>query len=518
MNFRSASRSPVAPLPRLSTSNGDLPPSPAIELINHPRELQRPSPIEVKRCKMSVTSTDTVVAAPNKESIRFLGSSIDSLSPPRQKHSHISNIYKEASALFLTRRLAEAYWNLQPILTLPEPSDELPTNEDEDERAAPIATANRSLRVKVWSLYLTLLDAIIQLGPEQGRQALGSKQWHEITAKARDGTVWDEVVQMGYGGIEGNVDADVVTNLATLLLSHSNSQTTNQQYLETYLASSDLANGGTLADSAGSPKRRSRSRNQEQPTVNGTDTPRELASRLKILELYILHVLPANDEWDYAKEFIQMSDTLDDERKDIFQQALLQLQAEKTKSEALEDDYTPRGDEASDTTENANQHLQRAEPRPVDEDDDHPHSHRRSNSEQDYGIEELKKEKRPKTNKPSIQPSSASSEPRTTGSTQPRNNSNKSSPSKLSPREPATNGGILARSAAVMTALQNLISNMTLSMSKNPLALLRFVLFLVALLVALSRREVKDRVARITGAAWEKVKRTVGMGLKVSYI
>ncbi|KAI4265807.1 MAG: hypothetical protein L6R38_009166 [Xanthoria sp. 2 TBL-2021] len=465
---------------------------------------------------MSVTSTDTVVAASNKESIRFLGSSIDSLSPPRQRNSHLSNIYKEASTLFLTRRLAEAYSTLEPILTLPEPSDDGPNNEDEDERTAPIATASRSLRVKVWSLYLTLLNAIIQLGPEQGKQALGSKQWHEIAAKARDGTVWDEVVQMGYGGIEGNVDADVVTNLATLLLSHSTSQTTNQQYLETYLATSDLSDSSNLADSVGSPKRRSRSRYQEQSTSNGTNTPRELASRLKILELYILHVLPANDEWEYAKEFIQVSETLDDERKDIFQQALSQLEAEKTQGEEFEEDCTQRRDQAP-TMEDANQHVQKAEPKPVEEDNDHPHSHRRSNSEQDYGIEELKK-KRPNPSEPSIQPSSASSVPRTTRSTQQRNNNNKSSPSKLSPRKSATNSGILARSAAVITAFQNLVSNMTLSMSKNPLALLRFVLFLVALLVALSRRDVKDRVVRITGAGWEKVKRTVGMGVKVSYI
>ncbi|KAL8751996.1 MAG: hypothetical protein Q9199_006040 [Rusavskia elegans] len=463
---------------------------------------------------MSVTSTDTVVAASNKESIRFLGSSIDSLSPPRQRNSHISNIYKEASTLFLTRRLAEAYSTLGPILTLPEPSEDIPNDEDEDERTAPIATASRSLRVKVWSLYLTLLNAIIQLGPEQGKQALGSKQWHEIAAKARDGTVWDEVVQMGYDGIEGNVDADVVTNLATLLLSHSTSQTTNQQYLETYLATSDLSDGSNLADALGSPKWRSRSRHQEQPTVNGTNTPRELASRLKILELYILHVLPANDEWEYAKEFIQLSETLDDERKDIFQQALSQLEAEKSPGEEFEEDYTQRRDQAPDTIQEASQHLQRAEPKPMDEDSDHPHSHRRSNSEQDYGIEELKK-KRSNPSEPTIQPSSASSVPRTTRSTQQRN---KSSPSKMSPRKSPTNSGILARSAAVISAFQNLVSNTTLSMSKNPLALLRFVLFLVALLVALSRRDIKDRVARITGAGWEKVKSTVGMGVKVSYI
>ncbi|KAL8653241.1 MAG: hypothetical protein Q9226_003924 [Calogaya cf. arnoldii] len=463
---------------------------------------------------MSVTSTDTVVAAPAKESVRFLGSSTDSLSPPRQRNSHISTIYKEASALFLTRRLTEAYSTLRPILIIPEPSDANPNDEDGDERTAPIAIANRSLRVKVWSLYLTLLNGIIQLGPDQGKQALGSKQWGEIAAKARDGTVWDEVVQTGYGGIEGNVDADVVTNLATLLLSHSDSQTRNQQYLETYLATSDLSIGSDLADSFGSPKRRSRSRHQEQSTINGTNNPRELASRLKILELYILHILPANDEWEYAKEFIQMSDTLDDEPKDIFQQALSQLEAEKAQGEQYGEDYTQRGDQALDTTGEASQYLQRAEPKPVEEGDTHPKSHRRSNSEQDYGIEELKK-KRPNPNR-EHQPASASSVPRATRSTQQRNT--KSSPSKLSPRKSSTNNGMLARSAAVITAFQNLVSNMTLSMSKNPLALLRFVLFLVALLVALSRRDVKDRVARLTGAGWDKVKRTVGMGVKVSYI
>ncbi len=461
---------------------------------------------------MSVTSTDTIIVAPAKESIRFLGSSIDSLSPPRQRNSHISNVYKEASTLFLTRRLAEAHSTFEPLLTVPEPSDDVPGDgEGDDERTAPIATASRSLRVKVWSLYLTLLNAIIQLGSEEGKQALGSKQWNEINAKARDGTVWDDVVQIGYGGIEGNVDADVITNLATLLLTHSTSQVKNQEHLETYLATSDLSNGGNLAHSVGSPKRRSRSRHQEQqPKVNGTNTPRELASRLKILELYILHVLPANNEWEYAKEFIQLSEALDEERKDIFQQVLSQLEAEKTEEGHNELDYSQRRDRTSDATD---QDLLCAEPKPVEEDYHRPQSHRRSNSEQDYGIEELQK-KRLNPIKPSTQ-APTSSIPR---ATRQRNNNSKSSPSKLSPQKVSTNSGLLARSATVINAFQNLVSNMALSMSKNPLALLRFVLFLVALLVALSRRDIKDRVARITGMGWEKVKRTVGMGVKVSYI
>ncbi|KAL8925211.1 MAG: hypothetical protein Q9172_002316 [Xanthocarpia lactea] len=457
---------------------------------------------------MSVTSTDTVIAASTRDSIGFLGSSIDSLSPPRQRNSHISVVYKEASTLFLTRRLAEAYATLDPILARPGPVVDNADDEDDDEPIAPIATASRSLRVKVWSLYLTLLNAIIDLGPEQGKEVLGSQKWHEIATKARDGTIWDEVVQIGYGGTEGNVDADVVTNLATLLLSQSASQTTNQQYLETYLATSGLSNGYP-AYSVGSPKRRSRSRYQDQPTINGTNTPRELASRLKILELYILHILPANDQWEYAKEFIHLSETLDEERKDFFQQALEQVEAEKTQGRQYEDDYSSRRQQAPNVKDELSQDLQRAEPEPVEE-IEHLPEHRRSSSQQEYGIEEVKE--RPKARGPSSQP--AASIPRMTKSTPQRN---KPSPSKLSPRRP-TNSGVLARSAAVITAFQNLVSNLTLSMSKNPLALLRFVLFLVALLVAVSRRDVKDRIARMTGAGWDKMKRTVGMGVRVSYI
>ncbi|KAI4250430.1 MAG: hypothetical protein L6R40_000028 [Gallowayella cf. fulva] len=450
---------------------------------------------------MSVTSTDTVIAAPTRESIRFLGSSIDSLSPPRQRNSHISNVYKEASTLFLTKRLAEAFATLEPIVTVAEPSEDTAKDEDETERVAPIATASRTLRVKVWSLYLTLLNAIIELGPEEGKQALGSKQWRDIATKARDGTVWDEVVQKGYGRIEGNVDADVVTNLATLLLSHSASQSTNQEHLETYLATSDLPH-----EDPTTPTKHSRGRHKEQPTTNGTNTPRELASRLKILELYILHVLPATDEWEYAKEFIQLSEILDDERKELFQQALEQLEAETTHNEHTR--------EPAPETEGGERHphqtLQKAEPKPMEE-TEHPPDHRRSNSEQDYGIEES--QQRPKPRETGRHPSSSGSVPRTARSTQQR--TNKPSPSKLSRR---TNGGILARSGAIITAVQNLVSTMTQTMSKKPLALLRFVLFLVALLVALSRRDIKDRIRRITGLGWDKVQRTVGMGVKVSYI
>jgi uncharacterized protein (DUF736 family) len=57
------------------------------------------------------------------------------------------------------------------------------------------------------------LNAIVELDPEEGKQAFGSPEWRAIVTKVRNGEVWEEVVRNGYGGVEGDVDSDVVINL-----------------------------------------------------------------------------------------------------------------------------------------------------------------------------------------------------------------------------------------------------------------------------------------------------------------
>ena len=79
--------------------------------------------------------------------------------------------------------------------------------------SAPIAKASRTTRIKVWSLYLTILNAVLELDPEEGKQAFGSTEFRGLVSKVRDGDVWEEVVRNGYGGVEGDVDSDVVINL-----------------------------------------------------------------------------------------------------------------------------------------------------------------------------------------------------------------------------------------------------------------------------------------------------------------
>lgn len=124
----------------------------------------------------------------------------------------------------MTRRVKEAFEVIEPLLQPPrdgrsreeDSNDEHSRGEDDDSERdlrAPIATASRGARVKVWSLYIALLNAIVELGLEDGKATFGPSRWKDLAAKSRCDQVWEEVVSAGYGGDEGRVDAEVVANL-----------------------------------------------------------------------------------------------------------------------------------------------------------------------------------------------------------------------------------------------------------------------------------------------------------------
>lgn len=439
-------------------------------------------------------------------SSRAHDSSLGLLRSKRKAPSSVSKLYKHSSELFFTRRLPEAFSAIEPLVTVPPPSRNN-DHEDQDEvREAPIAKASRKDRVRVWALFLTMLNAIADLGPEDGKATFGNKAWRDLVAKIQDSTIWEEVVNVGYGGVEGSVDSDVVISLATLLLAHASTQAANQHQLEGYLSAAnnprDFDEGLTRAESLNG-----HNDSTNQGTM-GTDTPRELAARVSIVELYTLHVLPRNGEWDYARDFIKMSEVLDEDARDSFLHDLQNLEDEESKGE---DDF----DDASSQQQN----LMPQEPQPADigENDSFdtvrqsaPPDHRRSNSETDYGIETAKSPPiaaRPKT--PSMQPTT-----KPTAASQTKNPN--SQPTRA--RRKATDPSVYQRSVTIMRNLQQVISKMAISLSQNPMGLLRFVLFLMGLIVAFSRRDIKDRVGRMTGVGWEKLRRTAGMGVKVSYI
>jgi hypothetical protein len=260
-----------------------------------------------------------------------------------------------------------------------------------------------------------------------------------------------------------------------------------------------------------------------------------------VLEIFTLHVLPRNSEWDYAKSFISNSDILDEERREAFLQTLQELEDVSThEHDVLDaDDEVFEDSEERLTTEDEESQPQSTTQKATSK-------HQRTSSEVDYGIENV----HPNSNtKPSSPPTPTTSipapslptsvsTPSTTKQSQPTAARSPPPPSATrthfsppatTPRRPVhhksskspantSQNPLVAQARALYLALSHLVRNMTSALQKNPTSMLRFLLFVCVFLVAASQRRLRERVHRVTAQAWNKIRGTVGMGVKVSYI
>lgn len=283
--------------------------------------------------------------------------------------------------------------------------------------------------------------------------------------------------------------------------------------------------------------------------MSGTDTPKDLSSRIKILELFTLHVLPRNEEWEYAKTFISNSDILDEERKEAFLQTLQEIEEGNDQDSEpyadVEDDYRNAEESQENNETDAAVTADRGIPPPLQRETS---SHRRTSSEVDYGIDQA----RPNgsamnstsngiatTSKPPpAQATSAPSHPpvgssliptplppQSSPSQQTRPTSSKSSkiPSKTSKPKPKpaskpSSNILLRRAQQILLLLRTMSVNISNALTKSPAAILRTLMFVIGMLVMLSRKDLRERLSQIVGLGWGKVRGTVGMGTKVSYI
>ncbi|KAI5361992.1 hypothetical protein Slin15195_G056410 [Septoria linicola] len=431
---------------------------------------------------------------------QYLSSSISSLSRSRSTNSLIVRTYKQATSLYLTKRFKEALETLEPIISSQQAGDDAVNSgrsdgESSADGVAPVAQSSKGTRTKVWVFYLSLLHAIIELGAEEGKNQFGSAKWRQLAAKARGGVVWDEIIRLGYGGNEGDVDPDVVVNLATLLLGHMQSQRLNQQRLEAYLsASADAAQLAYLNEGIAT------------PMSNGTSSPKELTTRLKILELYTLHVLPSNDEWDYAQQFIEMNDMLDDERREAFLHALATLKDEK------------------DGTAQRERELEELREREIEE---QRAAEEARQKEGEIREEERKKAAELEKTRTNTSTSSTASRPTNghvknenaaTSSQRPSTQSTSKPPSKPQKKARVPPPNLYARASSVFSNLQQMVLEAGRGVTGNSMALFRLLMFIVAFLLILARRDLRMKLKRTLEDSWAKVKQTIGMGTKVSYI
>lgn len=351
----------------------------------------------------------------------------------------------------------------------------------------------------------------------------------------------------------------------------------NQTRLETYLSSSpsasiDLSALNDSLTSNGTPASSFQS--------NGLDTPKDLNSRIKILELFTLHVLPRNNEWDYARSFIANSDILDDERREAFAQTLTELQeAAEAQTQTEDEDLVGFAEETEPEDEQTQDHIQMNENASEEavytnghqpsaeqhQEGPRKSQHRRTSSEVDYGIDDelLKSHNQNKPQQPqqhqqhssqrerdgeqaesratakttlqrTLSPTPSAPPPSTTSaisrlSTSPPAPQAARKPAAAPPRRPATNGANRRDTnkatsnqksalSKMILVLSNLASTIATSLTRNPTHVFRTLMFLFAFLAVFARKDVRERLKRMLAGGWAKVSQTAGMGVKVSYV
>lgn len=318
------------------------------------------------------------------------------------------------------------------------------------------------------------------------------------------------------------------------MLAHARTQHLNQRRLEAYLASSAAPNldldGHLFAGSgAATPRaghyhgRHNRSLSRASSSRRGgTDTPRDLNSRVKILELYTLHVLPRNDEWDYAGEFIKATAVLDDERREAFLAALQALKDDQMDAERRERERQEKLQRRQKEEEEKEKKRILAEERLAHA------SLRDQTRETEHGVKRELSES-----------GSTSRQTAGQGSRSPQHGRKHSGASVR--RQGSGGGGILvpppskgpsgrpgkiatvqptfsARAAALIANLRSILERLAASVQSNPLPLVKTLAFIVGIILMFSRTDVRLRISRILGISWQKLKATAAMGGKVSYI
>lgn len=286
-----------------------------------------------------------------------------------------------------------------------------------------------------------------------------------------------------------------------MLLNHSPSQALNQQRLETYLSSygqPDLDIAEQL--------RNGFEQRPVRPT-GGTDTPKDLAARVRILELFTLHVLPRNEEWEYAAEFINLSEVLDEERKEVFLQTLDGLKEEKEQGD-LRATALQREKDAELERQMRQTECQNAEEATAERQEQN--GHKRNGS-----LEKKPSNRTSKSRGTKSTDRQSGSKPGTSSGRTAFSPPSGSSKNVKKPEKPESRA---RQNRAVGNVLRNLVQYVSRMISSNPLSLARLVLFVLGIVMALSRQDVRERIRRVTGAGWQKVKGTIGMGVKVSYI
>jgi len=258
----------------------------------------------------------------------------------------------------------------------------------------------------------------------------------------------------------------------------------------------------------------------ESAQISGTNTPRELTARLKILEIYTLHVLPRNNEWDYAREFLNMSDILEEERREGFLQALQSLQDEKSFDSRREQEIQRQRDQQLSDVRRREEEERVSQEAYIQAEAERLSKEQaaRSAHEKDFGVDKTKSHETSSSN--ASKAASTTSDDRRPS---PVRKVQRSSAAARRPpggplERPKPPPGLHTRASGLLATMHAAFIATGHTLSAHPMALFRFVVFMIAFLMAVGRRDVRALLTDGAESAWVRIRRTIGMGVQVSYV
>jgi hypothetical protein len=94
-----------------------------------------------------------------------------------------------------------------------------------------------------------------------------------------------------------------------------------------------------------------------------------------------------------------------------------------------------------------------------------------------------------------------------------------SKPQKKPPARTSPPPNLYRRASSVLTNVQHMVLQASRSLTgQSTMAMLRLLMFMLAFLLIIARRDLRLKVRRAMENGWVKIKQTVGMGVKVSYV
>lgn len=234
-----------------------------------------------------------------------------------------------------------------------------------------------------------------------------------------------------------------------------------------------------------------------------SSTTQELNSLVKVLELYTLHVLLRNNEWESSREVITVSSILDEERREAFLKALQTLQDEQELIQQRQKEEQRYTEEKMKRDAEEAKRLRESEQTRYEEE----RSRRNKRDENNELVNNFGARLRTGI----VSPASAQSKP---CMSKKASHNSAHPPTKASVSSIKPSFSFIYRARLVIGNIYRLIQTSSRNHSMRPLSILEFLMLIMGLFTMLRQRNVRNMIE----SSWFKIRQTAAMAGKVSYV